>query len=343
VALCANRPGSLARRVRPHDYNRLKKTNAGLEDGAADRAPPPDAAAHHSIAVRAPDPQRQRLMSRPASQPPAPPVVLVFAGSDPTCGAGLQADLLTLAALGCHPLTVVTALTVQDSTRVAAFDAVPPQRVADQARRLLDDLPVRALKVGMTASAANVEVIGTIAAEHPELPLVLDPVLAAGAGDALAADDIVPAMRALLLPRTLVATPNSIEARRLALVAGDAPLDACAQALLACGCAHVLVTGTHEESADVVNTLYGRPHTTGNAPAVRVRRDTWPRLPGSYHGSGCTLAAALAAHLARGRDVADAAFAAQRYTWSALAAGFRLGRGQAFPDRLAPVRDGCAP
>lgn len=259
-----------------------------------------------------------------------PPVVLTFAASDPTCGAGIQADCLAVAALGCHPATVLTALTAQDTHGVHDLLAIEPRWVEAQARRLLADIAVGAFKLGVLGSAANAAVVARILAAHPHAPVVLDPVLASGRGDALADSATVDALRADILPRATVATPNSLEARRLAGAEEDAPLDECAARMVSLGCRYVLVTGTHEPGAQVVNTLYGENG--------RIRSDAWPRLPGQYHGSGCTLAAALAALLARGWAVAEAVCGAQAYTWRALAAGFRAGAGQHVPDRLAAVR-----
>jgi hydroxymethylpyrimidine/phosphomethylpyrimidine kinase len=261
----------------------------------------------------------------------SPPMVLAFAASDPTGGAGLQADLLTLASLGCHPLSVVTGLTVQDTSGVESLRAIEPEWVARQARRILEDAPVvAAFKLGVLGSAANARIVATILGEHPDVPVVHDPVLASGRGDMLADADTVEVLRAALLARTTVLTPNSIEARRLALARPDASLADCARALTGLGCKFVLVTGTHEPGAQVANTLY-------DARGV-VREDRWQRLPGSYHGSGCTLASALAALIARGLDVASAAQAAQQYTWRSLAAGFQPGRGQHIPDRFFETR-----
>ncbi len=255
-----------------------------------------------------------------------PPIVLAFAASDPTGGAGIQADLLTLASLGCHPLSVLTALTAQDTHGVDGVTAVEPEWVARQARSVLADIPAAAFKLGMLGSARNAEAVAAILAEHPRIPMVLDPVLASGRGDPLSDSETVRVLRARLLPRTTVLTPNSLEARRLALAAPDAALDECSRALIDSGCRYVLVTGTHEPGAEVVNTLY-------DAQGM-VREDRWERLPGSFHGSGCTLASALAAFLARGLAVADAAREAQAYTWKTLAAGFRPGGGQLLPDRF---------
>ncbi len=260
--------------------------------------------------------------------PAAPPVVLVFAASDPTCGAGLQADVLTLAAHGCHPLTAVTALTVQDTAGVEDLLPLESGWIADQARALLEDMPVAAFKLGMLGSIEAITAIVEILADYPGVPVVFDPVLASGRGDAFADEDIVAAMIEILLPQTDILTPNSLEARRLAQELGDATADLaeCARRLVGAGAGHVLVTGTHERSARVANVLYG-----SHGP---VRRDEWERLPGSYHGSGCTLASAIAANLAWGQPMAAAVRAAQHYTWHSLASGFRPGMGQHVPNRL---------
>src|SRR3982751_4159802 len=158
-----------------------------------------------------------------SSSPAAPKTVLAFAASDPTSGAGLQADVLTIAALGCHPLCVVTAITVQDTLGVKAMLALEPRWVADQARRLLDDIPVAAFKLGVLGSADNTRAIAEVLAEHRDVPVVVDPVLASGRGDTLAADDAISALRECILPLTPLATPNSIEARRLAPSASTLP------------------------------------------------------------------------------------------------------------------------
>ncbi len=270
---------------------------------------------------------------------PTPPIVLTFAASDPTGGAGVQADLLTLASLGCHPLSVITAITVQDTTGVEGVLPIDADWVSDQARALLEDMPVAAFKLGMLGSVEAIAAIAEILSDYPNVPVVLDPVLASGRGDQFAGEDMIEAMIGLLLPQTTLLTPNSLEARRLAQEAngdddeGDATPDLaeCARRLVSTGCEYVLVTGTHEGTPQVVNTLYGSHGV--------VRADRWERLPGSYHGSGCTLASAIAAHLASGVDIADAVMGAQEYTWRTLAAGFRPGMGQYIPDRLFWSRD----
>jgi hydroxymethylpyrimidine/phosphomethylpyrimidine kinase len=256
----------------------------------------------------------------------SPPIVLAFAASDPTGGAGLQADLLSIASLGCHPLSVLTAITAQDTLGVEGLLALDPAWITRQARRVLEDIPVAAFKLGLLGSARNAAAVAAILAQHPRTPVVLDPVLASGRGDPLADEETVQALRSLLLPRTTVLTPNSLEARRLVRAAPDAELAGCAHALTQLGCKYVLVTGTHEAGAQITNTLYDA--------GGKLREDAWPRLPGEYHGSGCTLASALAALLAKGLTVPEAAQAAQAYTWKTLEAGFRPGGGQHLPDRF---------
>ncbi len=254
----------------------------------------------------------------------SPAAVLAFAASDPTGGAGIQADLLTIAALGCHPLSVITALTVQDTRGVERLLPIEGSWITAQANRLLDDIPVAAFKAGVLGSAQNVRAVSEVIARHGSVPFVVDPVLASGRGDPLAQDDAIEALRELILPQATMLTPNSLEARRLADGAHD--LAECAHRLIDQGCEYVLITGTHEAGDDVVNVLY-------DASGI-VREDHWPRLPATYHGSGCTLASAIAAELAKGFEPAEAAQAAQRFTWESLAAGFKPGAGQFVPNRF---------
>jgi hydroxymethylpyrimidine/phosphomethylpyrimidine kinase len=264
-----------------------------------------------------------------------PPIVLVFSATDPTSGAGLQADVLTLSALGCHPLTVITAVTAQDTTGVEGVMAIDSDWVIDQARLVLEDMPVAAFKIGFLGSVENIAAIAEVVSDYPDVPLVLDPVLASGRGDELATDDMIFALRELLLPQTTILTPNSAEARRLVQEEGeevdDIPLQECAQRLLGFGCEYVLITGTHENTPEVINTLY-----SGEG---MVRSDVWERLAGTYHGSGCTLASAIAATLASGMEMSEAVREAQEYTWQTLSAAFRPGMGQYIPDRFFWARE----
>jgi hydroxymethylpyrimidine/phosphomethylpyrimidine kinase len=262
-----------------------------------------------------------------------PPIVLSFAGTDPTGGAGIQADLLTLSSMGCHALTVVTAITVQDTAGVEDVLPIEADWVSDQARVLLEDMPVAAFKIGMVGSVENCAAIAEVVSDYPDVPLILDPVLASGRGDEMVTEDLIDAMRELLIPQTTIITPNSLEARRLADDGSDEErsLEDCARRILEMGCEYVLITGTHENTPQVINTLYGQQGV--------IRSDSWQRLPGSYHGSGCTLASAIAATLANGLDIPEAVREAQEYTWQTLNAGFRPGMGQHIPDRFFWARE----
>ncbi len=268
------------------------------------------------------------------SKIPTPPLVLVFAASDPTAGAGIQADLLTLASLGCHPLSALTAITVQDTVGVESVHPVAAEIVERQARTLLEDMRVAAFKVGVLGSVENVLAVAKIVSDYPNIPLIFDPVLTSGRGDDLSGEDVISAMREMLLPQTTLLTPNAPEARRLAESDADdtePSIDVCAQRLIDMGAQYVLITGTHENTPEVVNTLYGENGV--------LQRDRWERLPGSYHGSGCTLASAIAGCMAGGAGIEDAVRDAQDYTWQALAHGFRPGMGQFIPDRFFWARD----
>lgn len=267
--------------------------------------------------------------------PELPPIVLVFAASDPSGGAGLQADIMTLSSMGCHPLSVITAVTIQDTTGVDDVSAIDAEWVSDQARCVLEDMPVAAFKIGVLGSVETIAAIAEVVSDYPEIPLILDPVLASGRGDELASEDMVVALRELLVPQTTILTPNSLEARRLAINENDDDDDPdmpeCARRLIRSGCEYVLVTGTHENTPQVINTLYGSDGV--------IRSDSWQRLPGSYHGSGCTLASAIAATIANGLAIGDAVKDAQEYTWQTLKAAFRPGMGQHIPDRLFWARE----
>jgi hydroxymethylpyrimidine/phosphomethylpyrimidine kinase len=256
------------------------------------------------------------------------PSVLVFAGSDPSGGAGLQADVQAIAALGAHPLSVLTSLTVQDNDRVYAVHPIPAALLQQQAQALIDKIEISAVKVGIVANRANAEAIAQIVIDlrkrQPQLPLVLDPVLASGQGDALALDDAVKILEPLMTIATLV-TPNLPEATVLS--GGDRRSDSQAEALLDKGCGHVLIKGGHAHDDKVVNRWF----TLGE-----FRSWTWPRLPGAFHGSGCTLASSIAALLALGRPMADALEDAQAYTHQALEHAYAVADGQRIPCRPRP-------
>jgi hydroxymethylpyrimidine/phosphomethylpyrimidine kinase len=252
---------------------------------------------------------------------------MVFAATDPTGGAGLQADVMTLASLGCHPVSVVTATTVQDTHGVRSIRTLASDWLRAQAAAVLEEFPVAAFKLGVLGSAENANAIADLLGDRAGIPVVLDPVLASGRGDPLSTRETLQAVRDRLLPVATVVTPNSIEARELAGCPPEIGLAECAAMLVRYGARQVLITGGHEAGAEVRNVLYDATGAIGEG-----RRQ---RLPGSYHGSGCTLASAIAAHLAFGLPVREAVQKADEYTWHALASGFRPASGQFLPHRLA--------
>jgi hydroxymethylpyrimidine/phosphomethylpyrimidine kinase len=238
--------------------------------------------------------------------------VLVFAGLDPSGGAGIAADLTAIAAQGVHALPVITALTVQDHNRVYGVEPVDAALIVRQAQALIDAIEIDAVKIGIPGSRANAEAIAVLLAalreRRPGLPVVLDPVLASGHGDTLTRGDARAALAPLLALATVV-TPNLGEA----------------QALDTSACEHVLVTGGHGEGPQVVN----RWLSAGQHWDWR-----WERLPGEFHGSGCTLASAIAARLALGEPVGKALDVAQAYVQRTLAQSFSIGPGQRIPRRF---------
>lgn len=253
-----------------------------------------------------------------------PPVVLTISGNDPSGGAGVQADIEAIVSMGCHAAPVITALTVQDTRNATRVVALEPSLVVEQAEAVLADMQVAAIKLGLLPNAAVAAAVADLLARHPAIPVILDPVLIAGGGAQLAGDDVVGVMRNRLIPRARVVTPNSDEARSLAPGAGT--LDDCAIALVALGARYVLLKGAHENTPEVANRLF-------DAGGL-VERFEWPRLPGSFHGSGCTLASALAGLVARGTETASATHQAQQFVHDALMHGYRIGRGQPVPNRM---------
>lgn len=255
------------------------------------------------------------------------PNVLVLAGHDPSGGAGLQADIESIAANGGHAATVATLLTQQDTVNVHGALPVDDAFFNACVDTLCRDMTLAAAKTGAVASVAQVEHIVELTTALPDLPLVVDPVLVAAGGGRLAEDSVGTALRDQLFSRASVITPNVVEARQLCPEATS--LDDCGERLACYGCA-VLITGgdqKDDENGDaVVNRLYQADEQT--------QRFEWPRLPGTFHGSGCTLASAIAARLARRASLLDALTGAQRFTANALASAFAAGRGQDIPDRL---------
>ncbi|MFJ9631118.1 bifunctional hydroxymethylpyrimidine kinase/phosphomethylpyrimidine kinase [Streptomyces sp. NPDC101175] len=256
------------------------------------------------------------------------PLVLTVAGSDSGGGAGIQADLKTMLALGVHGMSVVTAVTAQNSRGVQGAWELPAAAVRAQYRSVVDDIGVQAVKTGMLASAELVETVAELLA-GTDAPAVVDPVGISKHGDALLAASALDAVRTKLLPVATVATPNLDEVAQLTgvRVETEEQLREAAAAVLSYGPRWVLVKGGHLPG-DAVDLL-----TDGT-------EEHWLRAPRydnrHTHGTGCTLASAIAAHLAMGRSVPDAVTAAKTYVTGAIAAGFALGGG------IGPVDHGWA-
>lgn len=261
---------------------------------------------------------------------------MTLAAADPTGGSGLQGDVLTLASMGCHPLSVVTALCLRDTEGVAEVVPLDTELLVDQARLLLEDMPVRAFKGGLLGSIENIAAVAEILSDYPDIPFVLESELVRVGRLGNGQDSLLAAHCELLLPQVTVLVLGRMEALRLAMtVTGDdeePDLALAMEVLLAAGPEYVLLTGSGEPGPQVVNVLYG--------PRGVVRTDAWVRLPERFLGAGNTLSAALVGALAHGMDIPEAALEAQEFTWQSLAAAFRPGMGQALPNRFFWMRNG---
>jgi hydroxymethylpyrimidine kinase/phosphomethylpyrimidine kinase len=252
------------------------------------------------------------------------PNVLSIAGSDPSGGAGIQADLKTFAALGCYGMAVITALTAQNTRRVLRVHLPPADFVAAEIDAIFDDIDVHAVKIGMLGSGEVARVVADRLKRKP-VPIVLDPVLAATSGDVLGTPDLLDALRDALLPLATLVTPNLAEAEPLAdrIAPRDvAGMQHLAERLHSLGARAVLVKGGHLAGAEATDVLFdGASHRLFTSPRIDTERET--------HGTGCTLASAIAAYLAKGLSLGDAIEAGKRYLTQALRASgeLRVGRG----------------
>jgi hydroxymethylpyrimidine/phosphomethylpyrimidine kinase len=242
---------------------------------------------------------------------------------------GIQADLASFAAMGCHGLSVVTAILIGDTARVEDAQTVDGDWVDDQARVVLEDMPVAAFKIGVPGNIESISAIAEIMSDYPDVPLVLDPFLSAMPSQGEEDEDVLAAVRDLLIPQTTLLLISSVELGRLAetwrepATADSTAADA--MRLIEMGCEYVLVTGTSDDMQNATNTLYD---TSG-----LLRQDSWQRLPGSFSGAGNTLSATIAAMLANGAEVPAAVFEAQEFTNATLANAQRIGMGKLMPDR----------
>ena len=262
-------------------------------------------------------------------------VALTIAGSDPSGGAGIQADLKTFTALGVYGASVITALTVQNTTAVTGVLNIPPAFIAQQLDAVASDLNIQAVKTGMLGDIATVDVVAAGITRHGFKTVIVDPVMVATSGDVLLAPDAINAVRARLFPLATLITPNLYEAAKLlnAEVARDvSQMEEQGRHLLELGPGAVLIKGGHatgDQAIDVLVTRSGSPHIS--APRVETR---------NTHGTGCTLSAAIAAHMAMGLDLEAAVRGAKLFLTEALqaASAQTLGSGAGPVDHLHALR-----
>ncbi len=247
-----------------------------------------------------------------------PPNLLIIAGLDPSGGAGLAADIEAAATLGVHPAPVATLITVQDTRNVIRVESLAPELVVAQAEAVLVDLPVAAIKLGALGTAEVGRAVAELLVHYPSVPVVTDPVLAASGGGSLAESELVRVYRERLFPLSVLATPNRAELARLA------PEDGASE-LLALGLPACLITDGEGRGEQIVHELY-------RAEGIRLI-ENGRRLAGCFHGSGCTLASAIAARIALGDELNDAVACAGEFVQRAIAHAFQPGRGQMVPRR----------
>lgn len=254
---------------------------------------------------------------------------------DPVGAMGTQADQAVFASYGCHGLAVPTAMLVADTARIEEVHPVECDWLVDQARVLLEDMPVAAFKVGALANIAQVSCIAEVLSDYPDIPLVLDPFMSALPEAGVAGEDMLEAVRQVLIPQATLLVLSHTELERLAETwrepqHDDDTMAADAAELTASGCEFVLVNCTaphgHGDKKQLSNTLFD---IEGEIETL-----TWPRLQGPFTGAGNTLSAAIAALMAYGHEVPDASADAQEYTAGALAHAQRFGMGKFVPNRL---------
>ena len=258
------------------------------------------------------------------------PLILTFGVQDPVGALGIQADLATFAAHGCHALTIPTALLVADSARVEEMHELDTGWMADQARVVLEDMPVAAVKIGAIASIEQAAAIAEIVSDYADVPLIVDPFLSSLPDAGMSDEDTVAAIRQILSPQATVLMLSQAELGRMAESwrepGADNSLEAEVAELTSRGCQYVLLTCTQGSGHNRANTLFDRDGA--------VTTIDWQHLAGPFVGAGTTLSGALAALMAQGMDVTEALAAAQEYTYGALRHARRFGMGKFVPNRF---------
>lgn len=252
------------------------------------------------------------------------PVIMTLSSQDPSGCAGIQADIETCISLGCHSTPIITALCAQDTRGVKEFIPVDTGFLIEQTRAILEDMPVKAIKIGFLANVGQIEAIHTILEDYRQLPVVLNPLAQMASLPSSEAKAALEATKNLLLPRATIACADLVEAYEMAQK-GDT-IDACAQEILEHGGEHLLIAGTQRTPTSYENSLY-------NQHGV-VRHYRWERLNVFSHGGGATLSASIASYLGHGLRLLDAVQQGQNFAWHSLAASRRLGMGHCVPNRL---------
>lgn len=251
--------------------------------------------------------------------------ILVIGGHDPSGGAGIQADIESIAANGGHAISAITALTVQDTVNVSRIEPVPVDLFQQTLETLDGDFEIDAIKIGLIGDSTIAGEIADFLDKHAGIPVVFDPVLAAGGGREMSSEQIRRVMIEKILPHVTLVTPNQPEAQRLT---GETTTDSCAAKLMQYGADSVLITGGHDKDETVINRYFD---------ATGEQQFEWERLDGEYHGSGCTLAASIALFLTREMPMKLALRLAQAYTHDALLRADQPGKGQKIPRRIVSV------
>jgi hydroxymethylpyrimidine/phosphomethylpyrimidine kinase len=262
------------------------------------------------------------------------PVVLSFGASDSSSATGVIADAMTLVSLGCYPTSVITAVMAADTSGSEQLVLIDEDMIEQQARLILEDMPVAAFNIGLIGSLENLSRVAEVIADYPDMGVVVALDLTTLSTDETERDDFFDAYKQMLLTQTSVLVANQYDVMRLFAqeFEGLPPEDCtalCAQKIIELGCEYLVLTDSN----------LGKTQTTLFNPSGEVRRDTWPRFEGQFRGVNVTLAAALAGMLASGAAVPEAVRDAQEYTWETLKNSLRLGMGSLIPDRLFWVRD----
>lgn len=252
------------------------------------------------------------------------PIVMTIAGHDPTGGAGIQADMEAINYTGCHPVSVISCLTIQNTKNIKSIQCVEPNFMLKQAKSVLADMPVSIIKLGLLGSIETINAVSQLLTKHPKIPVVFDPVLAAGGGTDLSTKELIACIKKQLLPKITLLTPNIPEAIQLGIIEKNTKKNAIIFKHQACK--NILITGTHSNSSQVHNSLF--------CDGQELDKSSWRRLEHEYHGSGCTLASSIAGCLAQGFSMKYAVKRGQEFTWDSLRRAQKLGKGQYIPYRI---------